>query len=194
MKYFPSSVACALFLSAVSAWCQVNTASLTGLIRDSSNAVITDAKVTARNPATGIERESRTNESGYYFFANLPVGNYELSVEKTSFEKAVTNVTLDATEKGRQDFTLAVGTVATVTSVQAAAPLLSPDDASLGSVVENKYVTEYPLLLRSWDDLVNLVAGVQGQRYTDQGGSTSAGRTAGFGRELPQGPCLYGVD
>jgi len=45
----------------------------------------------------------------------------------------------------------------------------STEDASIGTVVDNKYVTEYPLLLRSWDDLVNLVAGVQGQRYTESG-------------------------
>ena len=76
--------------------------------------------------------------------------------------------------------------------------MLSPEDASIGSVVENKYVTEYPLLLRSWDDLVNLVAGVQGQRYTDQGGSTSAGRTGGFNvhgvRQLENNFLLDGVD
>ena len=76
--------------------------------------------------------------------------------------------------------------------------MLSPDDASLGDVVDNKYVTEYPLLLRSWDDLVNLVAGVQGQRYTDQGGSTSAGRTGGFNvhgiRQLENNFLLDGID
>ena len=65
-------------------------------------------------------------------------------------------------------------------------------------MVENKYVSEYPLLLRSWDDLVNLVAGVQGQRYTDQGGSTSAGRTGGFNvhgiRQLENNFLLDGID
>jgi len=54
------------------------------------------------------------------------------------------------------------------------------------------------LLLRSWDDLVNLVAGVQGQRYTDQGGSTSAGRTGGFNvhgvRQLENNFLLDGID
>ena len=57
-----------------SAMCQVNTASLTGLIRDSSDAVVPDAKVSARNNATGIERISQTNSTGYYVLANLPIG------------------------------------------------------------------------------------------------------------------------
>ena len=188
----------ALLFCAVAAFGQVNTASLTGLVKDSTDAVIADAKVTARNTATGIERAAQTNSDGYYFFANLPVAAYEIAVEKAGFQKAVSTVNLDATEKGRQDFTLTVGTVSTIANVEAAAPLLSPEDASLGSVVDNKYVTEYPLLLRSWDDLVNLVAGVQGQRYTDQGGSTSAGRTGGFNvhgiRQLENNFLLDGID
>ena len=188
----------ALFLLRVAALGQVNTASVTGLVKDSSDAVIGDAKVVALNTATGVERTVQTNTTGYYFLANLSVGQYDISVEKAGFQKAVSRVTLDAAEKGRQDFTLAVGTVTTIANVQAEAPLLSPEDASLSSVVDNKYVTEFPLLLRSWDDLMNLAAGVQGQRYTDQGGSTSAGRTGGFNvhgvRQLQNNFILDGID
>src|SRR5579862_4062569 len=139
---------------------QVNTASLTGLIKDPTGAVIAGAKVTARNTANGFERTAETNADGYYFLPDLQVGSWEVSVEKTGFQKPVLTISLDATEKARQDFSLVVGAVSTTTSVEASAPLLSTEDASLGSVVDNKYVTEYPLLLRSWDDLVNLVAGV----------------------------------
>ncbi len=127
------STTCALLFSTVAAFCQVNTASLTGLVKDSTDAVVADAKITASNAATGIERTAQTNSDGYYFFANLPVATYEISVEKTGFQKAVSTVNLDATEKGRQDFKLAVGTVSTIATVEAAAPLLSPEDASLGS-------------------------------------------------------------
>jgi hypothetical protein len=198
MKQPVTSALCAVVLSIGSGICQVNTASLTGLVRDSTDAVIPDAKVTARHTATGLERTGLANSIGYYFLADLPIGNYEISVEKTGFQKAVSTVSLDAAEKARQDFRLAVGTVSTIANVEASAPLLSPEDASLGTVVDNKYVTEYPLLLRSWDDLVNLVAGVQGQRYTDQGGSTSAGRTGGFNvhgvRQLENNFLLDGID
>jgi hypothetical protein len=187
----------ALLLSAT-AVAQVNTANLTGLVTDPSGALIPDAKVTAHNAATGIERTVQTNSTGYYFLTNLPVGDYAISIEKPGFQKSVANVTLDAAEKGRQDFALTVGTVATVANVEATAPLLSPEDASLSAVIDNNYVTQFPLLLRSWDDLVNLVAGVQGQRYTDQGGSTSAGRTGGFNvhgvRSLQNNFILDGID
>lgn len=188
----------ALLLLGYPASGQISTASLTGLVKDASDAVIGGATVAARNTATGIERTVETNSTGYYVFANLPVGDYEVSIEKTGFQKAVSKITLDAAQKGRQDFTLNIGTVTTIATVQAEAPLLSPDDASLSAVIDNKFVTEFPLLLRSWDDLMNLVAGVQGQRYTDQGGSTSAGRTGGFNvhgvRQLQNNFILDGID
>src|SRR5450759_744007 len=194
----PNVAFAALLLLAATALAQVNTASLTGLVKDSSEAVIVDAMVTATNIATGIERTVQTDATGYYFLANLPIGAYSVSLEKPGFQKAVATVNLDAAEKGRQDFTLAVGTVTTIATVEAVTPQLSTQDASLSAVVENQYVTQFPLLLRSWDDLMNLVAGVQGQRYTDQGGSTSAGRTGGFNvhgvRQLQNNFVLDGLD
>lgn len=197
-KWCTAAVLSLLVFSCRYASAQVNTASLAGLVKDPTGAIVPDAKVTARNAAMGIQRTSQTNGDGYYFLPNLSVGSYEISIEKQGFQTAASTVTLDAAEKGRQDFTLAVGTVSSIATVEAAAPMLSPDDASLGDVVDNKYVTEYPLLLRSWDDLVNLVAGVQGQRYTDQGGSTSAGRTGGFNvhgvRQLENNFLLDGID
>src|SRR5580698_5844123 len=99
---------CMFLLSLSNGVSQVNTASLTGLVRDPTTAIVPDAKVTAKSAATGIERSSQTNSSGYYFLSNLPLGDYEISVEKTGFDKSVSTVSLDATEKGRQDFTLVV--------------------------------------------------------------------------------------
>src|SRR4030081_3063032 len=104
---------------------QVNTASLTGLVKDPSDAVIVDAAVRAKSLATGVERSVVTNSSGYFFLANLPVGAYEVSVEKPGFQKALSTVPLGAAEKGRQDFTWAIGAVSTMTTVEASTPLLS---------------------------------------------------------------------
>ena len=64
--------------------------------------------------------------------------------------------------------------------------------------MDNTYVSQMPLLLRNWDDLLSVVAGVQGQRYTDQGGGTSFGRTGGFNvhgvRSLQNNFILDGID
>src|SRR5438876_11408433 len=96
-------VACLGFIVSISS-AQINTASLTGLVTDSSGAVVDGARVVTTNIATNVE-QSATTSSGYYTFPTLPVGNYQINVEKPGFRKAVTAVTLDVGQKGRQDFT-----------------------------------------------------------------------------------------
>ncbi len=180
------------------AFAQVNTASLTGLVSDPSGAAVPNAKVTARNTAINLERDSQTDGNGFYFFASLPVGNYEISTEAGGFQRASKRVTLETAQRARQDFALAVGQVQNTLTVDATAPQLATQDAALGSVVDNTYVSRFPLFLRSWDDLMSLVAGVQGNRYTEQSGATSAGRTGGFNvhgvRQLQNNFLLDGVD
>jgi len=177
---------------------QVNTASLTGLVVDTTQAAVANATVAVRSKNTNFMRQVVTDGTGYYYFASLPVGDYEVTVERPGFQTATGRVILETAQKGRLDFTLSVGAVSTTISVEAVAPQLSPEDASLGSVVDNTYVSRFPLFLRGWDDLLNLVAGVQGSRYTEQSGATSAGRTGGFNvhgvRSLQNNFILDGVD
>ena len=76
--------------------------------------------------------------------------------------------------------------------------LLNTNDATLGTVVPQMQVANLPLAIRNWDDLLALVPGVQGDRYTEQGGGTSFGRTGGINvhgaRALQNNFLLDGVD
>jgi hypothetical protein len=159
---------------------QVNNASLTGLISDQSNASLANAHVVVVNTATGYQREGDTDSAGYYSFQDLPIGEYKVVVSLQSFESVETHVTLGTAEKVRRDLTLKVGTTATNVEVKDVTNNLSPDDASIGTVVDNDTIKGTPLYLRNWDDLLRLVAGVQISRYTQQSGATSAGRVGDF--------------
>ena len=76
--------------------------------------------------------------------------------------------------------------------------LLNSNDATLGAVIPQMQVANLPLAIRNWDDLLALVPGVQGDRYTEQGGGTSFGRTGGINvhgaRALQNNFLLDGVD
>ncbi len=185
-------------LTAIRLGAQISSASLTGLITDPSDAVVAGAKVTVRSQTTNFERSTETDSTGYFSFASLPVGSFELTAEKAGFGTIQKMVTLETAQKGRADFKLDVSAVQAAVTVDAVAPQLSQQDASVGSVVDNTYVSQFPLLLRSWDDLLNLAAGVQLSRYTEQGGATSAGRTGGFNvhgvRSLQNNFILDGAD
>jgi hypothetical protein len=177
---------------------QVDSASLAGLVTDASHAAIPGAKVNAANSATGIERSTVSDASGYYTFPSLPIGSYHVTVSQTGFASITQTVTLDPSSKGRQDFELQVGTTATAVEVQSEAPQLSRDDASIGTVIENQVIVSTPLYQRNWDDLIRLVPGVQQNRYTQQSGATDAGRTGDFNahgvHSLQNNFILDGVD
>lgn len=186
-------------LGATVLWGQLYNASLTGLVTDPSAAVIAEARVIAKNKATNLEYSALTDSSGYYTLPVLPVGLYDVTVEKQGFKKAVAvGVELVVGQRGRLDFRLELGALAESITVEGAAPLLASEEASLGSVVENPRVRNLPLSRRNWDDLLGLVAGVHADRYTEEGGGTAAGRTGGANvhgvRSLQNNFLLDGVD
>src|SRR5579863_8542138 len=62
------------------------TATITGTATDPSGAAIVGARVTAKSVERGITYAAVTNESGIYRISQLPVGNYDLRVEKDGFQ------------------------------------------------------------------------------------------------------------
>ena len=74
-----------LFLLASSvAFAQFDSGQISGFVRDSSQAVVPGATVTAVNQGNGDQRQTVSNASGYYVFPNLVVGSYTVSAESSS--------------------------------------------------------------------------------------------------------------
>ncbi len=170
----------ALLVDVANLQAQTDVGSLSGLVTDPASAAVSGATIRLSSRATGAIREATTDEFGYYNIQALPVGQYEISVEQPGFSRTTASMTIDPAEKGRLDIQLSVGASSTVVEVQASVGLLSHDDASLGTVVENSVIENTPLLMRSWDDLIRLVPGVQQSRFTEQAGATASGRTGDF--------------
>ena len=55
-------------------WSQAIFATLTGVVTDSSGAVVANAKVTLQNADSGDRRDTVTDNQGYYAFASVAVG------------------------------------------------------------------------------------------------------------------------
>src|SRR6266705_1833422 len=148
---------------------QVNTASLTGLVTDPSDAPVSDANVTLTNTATNVAQTTQTGAAGYYEFPVIQVGTYKLKVERQGFQTVISALTLDIGQRARFDIPLKIGSSSESVTVESTVPLLSTQDAMPGAVVENELISGVPLSARNWDDLLGLVPGVQGDRYTEQG-------------------------
>jgi hypothetical protein len=192
-----SSVVC-LFLVTTVTLAQVSTASLTGLVTDQSGAAVPNVTVTLTLKSTNTERSVMTDETGYYTFPSVPIGDYLIRADLSGFNRTAREFTLQTGQRARVDLSLQVGSETTSVNVEAVAPQLSTQDASVGAVVDNNFVTQFPLLLRGWDDLTILVAGVQGLRQTDQAGAAYSSRAGQFNvhgvRSLQNNFLLDGLD
>jgi Carboxypeptidase regulatory-like domain/TonB-dependent Receptor Plug Domain/TonB dependent receptor-like, beta-barrel len=166
-------------LNVPAAWAQVDRATLTGIVRDPSDAVIPQAQVTVTNIATGVVAKATTNNDGTYVVLNLLPGEYLVQAEMTGFQRFEQTVSLELGARARLDISLPVGTIDEMVTVAGVTPLLSTESAALGTVVNNDEMSKLPLAIRNWDDLMAMVPGVQSDRYTEQAGGTSAGRTGG---------------
>src|SRR6202790_760698 len=161
--------------------------SIDGETRDSSGAVVTGVTVSATNNGTNAVRTAVTNDAGVYSFPSLAPGTYTLRAEKPGFRAVIRNqVELEVQQAARVDFELQVGQVSESIEVRSDAPLLATDDATVGTVIENKRIVELPLNGRNYLQLVSLAPNVstgfsgQGQASARQGG-IRAGETISVG-------------
>jgi hypothetical protein len=158
---------------------QVDRATLTGIVKDPSDAVIADAQVTVTSLATGVVTKVKTNDNGTYLVLNMLPGEYLVQAESTGFQRFEQTVSVEVGSRARLDISLPVGSIGETVTVTGVTPLLSTESAVLGTVMNNDEMQKLPLAIRNWDDLMAMVPGVQSDRYTEQAGGTASGRTGG---------------
>lgn len=135
-----------------------STSQLTGLVLDPDQAVIPGARLTLRHTGSGVSLEGQTNDQGYYVFAVVPPGVYELTAQRDGFQKLIRNgVVVDTGTSQRLDLQLKVGGVTEIVTVQSQAPVLQADNATVGQLIENKAIIDMPLASRRAAGLVKLM-------------------------------------
>ena len=151
-----------IFLFALTAKLSAQTfGDISGHVTDATGAVIPDATVTLTNVGTAGKRTTVTTGSGDYAFTAVPVGVYRVSATHAGFKTSTSNdVTLQIQQSMRLDFSLQVGEVTQSVEVSASAALLQSENATLGTVVENKAIAEMPLNGRNFLGLVALSSNV----------------------------------
>ena len=166
----------ALLLIAVPAGAQT-LGTITGDVKDSSGALIPGATVTATNTGTNAARESVSNDSGAYSFPALPPGPYVVKAELQGFRTVTQAVQLQIEATVRVNFTMEIGTLSEVTEVTGVASFITTENATVGTVIENRRIVELPLNGRNFLSLIALSPNVSaefagaGQAGDRQGGS-----------------------
>ena len=187
-----------VLLVPAAAFAQVDRAALTGVVHDASGAIVPAALIKLTPLAGGVEREVKATEEGTYQVTGLVAGEWLVEIGATGFQTVAQTVRLEVGQRSQLDVTLPVGGVSERVVVEGVTPLLDTQSAVLGTVVSEKEIATLPMAMRNWDDMLFLVPGVQGYRYTEESGGTSAGRTGGVTvhghRSLQNNFLLDGVD
>ncbi len=165
------------FLS-LGAFAQLTVGHVTGVVKDSTGAIIPGATVTLTNEGTQISATAATTSSGYYTFEQVNPGSYSLSVDAKGFAPEVTHgIQVHVQQSVTQDYSLTPGSVTQQVTVTSEAPLLQAESASVGQVVDTKQVNDLPLVGRDWTTLSHLAAGTT---TTGSNGSAGNGNVAGL--------------
>ncbi|MBI4478905.1 MAG: TonB-dependent receptor, partial [Acidobacteria bacterium] len=151
---------------------QLPTATISGVVRDSSGAVIPGVAVTVTNSETGQTRSGQTSNDGAYRFPALRVGTYDVRAEHPGFQARVQQgQRISVGDEAVLNFTLEVGAVTETVSVTAEAPIVNTTSGTLGSLVNSETITDLPLDGRNWNDLTLLQVGVNQYRASDTSGT-----------------------
>ncbi len=140
---------------------QLSTASLSGVVRDSSGAVVPNTRVVLMDAATNVEKTTTTNGVGAYLFADITPGRYTVKASAPGFaEQMVPEFALTVGQAATIDFALTVGSQSTVVTVQGATPQLEASTANLGTVIGTQQVNDLPLNGRDFTQLLSMTPGM----------------------------------
>ena len=150
-------------------------ASLTGVVADSTGAVIPKATVSVTQSSTKAIRTVQSDESGNYAFSNVPAGSYTLNVSSAGFTSFVAkDVVLRVGEARGLNVQLKAGAASTTVTVEANAVAIDTESAAQAGNLSSVQIEGLELAGRNFQQLVTLQPGVVSQ----MGDETSAGNTA----------------
>ncbi|MBV9768953.1 MAG: TonB-dependent receptor, partial [Bryobacterales bacterium] len=157
---------------------QGTNASISGTVTDSSNAVIPDATIQARNIQSGITETTSTDTQGRYRLPDLSIGDYEVQASKAGFQNFVrSGITLAVGGQNVLDFVLRVGQAQETVTVEAQVSQVDTQSTAVGALVEQTQMRELPLNGRNFGQLITLAPGVQS---TPAFGGSFYGKTENF--------------
>ncbi|MEP6924081.1 MAG: TonB-dependent receptor [Pyrinomonadaceae bacterium] len=144
---------------------------INGTVKDSNEAVIPSATVTARNTGTNAKRTVTTDSAGIYLITNLQPGSYEVAAGKQGFQEA--KETVQVTVGGRITLNLTAGVqnaqTETVTITTGGGAEINTTDQQLSTTITGKQIQDLPILNRNPYNLVNLSGNVSTADPTGRG-------------------------
>src|SRR5205085_3027799 len=161
-----------VLMAALTAASQTPTASISGVVHDSTGAVVPQVKITLRNIAKGTSRGASSDNNGQYTMTNVEPGTYELRAERTGFNTEVkNNVRLAVGGATQLDLNLQVGSTSEIITVTDEPPLIETSKAEVSNVITEQTIEALPNIGRNFVDFVKLSSSVAPGRENTGGGA-----------------------
>ncbi len=144
---------------------QTSAGSISGLVADSSGAVIPGVQVEVTDIDRNVSFETSSNEAGFYFVTPLPPGRYRITAQTDGFRRFVLEpFPITTQQKANLNIELELGQVTESVTVTGSAQLIETTNSTLSGVVENQQIMDLPLNGRNVYSLAALTPGVFGRR------------------------------
>jgi hypothetical protein len=139
----------------------ISTGSIQGLVTDPSGAVVSGAKISISNKATGRLITARTTSAGAYTSGALTPGDYTLRVEAEGFKTSEVALTVQVGVTAPGNIKLQVGLTTQVVEVQGTQVAVNTQQATVQGVLTTEQIENLPINGRNFLDLAQLEPGVQ---------------------------------
>ncbi len=131
-----------------------------GTVTDSTGAAIPQAQVTAKNAGTALTRTTQTDDQGFYFITELPLGEYTVTASKGGFRTAtVQGIRVGVSARERINLQLRPGEVKETVVVNEEVPLVETTVDNLGGTLDAKQVEQLPVNGRDFSKILTMVPG-----------------------------------
>ena len=141
-------------------------ASISGNVLDPSGATVAGADVTLTNSDSQSVRKTTSNNSGYYTFAQVPSGNYDVAAAKAGFKRELQRgLALAVDQSIFVSLHLTLGSLTDTVEVTEEAPIVAPVVDQAAGLVDGAQIRDLPLNGRSYDQLLTLNPGVANYSY-----------------------------
>ena len=151
-------------------------AAISGVVRDTTGAVLPGVGITVKHVESGLTRTTASNENGGYSMPSLPVGPYELTADLPGFKQQIRRgITLVIGQEAVINLTMEVGAVAEQVTVTAEVPLVNTTLSSTSGLINETQIKDMPLNGRSFEQLLTLNTGTTNNNIHSTGSSFSVG-------------------
>ena len=169
------ALAAAALLFASPALAQTARGNITGIVTDSQGAVIPNASVQLRNPATDAVQNGKSNGTGEFNFPELVPGLYTVTVTAPGFQtKQIDTIDVAVSKVENVKVALSVGVETSVINISADELQVDTTSSALVAVIDSKAVQDMPLNGRDFTRLTHFAPGVSAITNSVNGSRTAS--------------------